>query len=102
MSGLQESGSLNVSDMRSIGQLDSKRVYDVINGLLWAGLISRDAATKEYQYRGVRGGTPIDLRNIAPNIEMLQRQRDEKAEMVRQLRARLDAAAVTRLPEIID
>jgi hypothetical protein len=90
IAGLQTSGRLTVSQIQDVGHLDSKRVYDVINGLVWAGLISHDPRSKSYHYLGVDAPVPIDLKNLAPNMDLLRRQRDQKAALVRELKERLD------------
>jgi hypothetical protein len=89
MRAIQDGRDITIPDVRAIGDLDNKRVYDVMNALLHAGLIVRDPGTKVYRYRGVVGPSLIEFSEFGEKLAALRKERDEKVARVQELRATL-------------
>jgi hypothetical protein len=86
MRAFQTKPTWKVEELMAIAQLDNKRVYDVVNGLIWAGVITRNPCDKVYQYQGVVGSRPVELGTLGGTLESLRKERDEKAAKVQELR----------------
>jgi hypothetical protein len=69
---------------------DRKRAYDVVNGLMWIGLIEKmPGQRRAYQYTGVRGETLIEFDDVVNEIARMRQERDMKLKQLADLRARL-------------
>jgi hypothetical protein len=90
----QRRGELTVGELVGNGFGDDRRIYEIMNGLQWIGLIKRRPTTKAYRYCGPQSDLIMDGQNSAEILARMQREREEKVERLRQLNDELFALKI--------
>jgi hypothetical protein len=89
---IQEEDELTIKLMQERAGVDSKRIYDFVNGFLWAGILSRDPGSRVYSYKGERGPHPIDLVNLGRKLKELRELKKQKEAEVANLHCQMEVA----------
>jgi hypothetical protein len=88
---IQRCGEMTVRQMQEVGMCDNKRVYDVVNGMCWAGIIQRDRKAGVVRFCGAVTDEPIEIDELADLRGRLRAEREKKADELEALKARLRA-----------
>jgi hypothetical protein len=86
---IQEEDLLTIKGMQERTGVDSKRIYDIVNGFQWAGLLIRDPGSGVFRYTGKRGPHPIDLASLSRKLSELRARKQQKQAQVEKLRDEL-------------
>jgi hypothetical protein len=79
-------GEMTIAQIQNVTKCpDSKRVYGVVNGLAWAGLILRDKSSRAFRYCGLTMKDPIELDELAELRVRLISKKDGRREEVGRL-----------------
>jgi hypothetical protein len=86
---LQSERVLTINQMQEISGADKKRVYDLVHGLEWSGVIAHDLALGAYCYTGVFGLDSLDLAHLGEDVDDLREHKKRKEAEIEELRRRL-------------
>jgi hypothetical protein len=89
MKAFQTFGVMTIVQILAEGKCDTKRVYDILHGLMWLNIITKDRSTKSYSYVGVTTDRPFELDELGTLRQWLMEERDKKMKQLVELRRRV-------------
>jgi hypothetical protein len=89
MKAFQTFGEMTIQQIANTGKCDNKRVYDLVHGLMWLNIITKDESTKSYSYVGVKTDRPFELDELGTLKQWLMEEREKKMKQLVELRRKI-------------